>query len=95
MSKSKISINEINHAIMFGDLSNDQLNSVVQALKFARGRLTQATIWTMRLGDQVKFVNKQGRMETGSVTKIAKKYVTVKCGFTQWRVPANMLEKAA
>jgi hypothetical protein len=95
MSKSKLSINEINHAIMFGDLTNDQLNSVIQAVKYARGRLTQTTIWTMNLGDQVKFVNRHGRTEVGSVTKIAKKYVTVKVGFTQWRVPANMLEKAA
>ena len=44
MSKSKLSITEINHAIMFGDLTNDQLNSVVEAIKFARGRLIKNTI---------------------------------------------------
>lgn len=95
MSKSKLSINEINHAIMFGDLTNDQLNSVVEAIKFARGRLIKNNIWTMCLGDKVKFVNRRGQTEVGSVVKIAKKYVSVKVGMTQWRVPANMLEKAA
>ena len=95
MSKSKLSITEINHAIMFGDLTNDQLNSVVEAIKFARGRLIKNNIWTMCLGDKVKFVNRRGQTEVGSVVKIAKKYVSVKVGMTQWRVPANMLEKAA
>lgn len=90
-----MSINEINHAIMFGNLSNDQLNSVVMAVKYARANLSKANIWTMRLGDRVKFVNREGRTEVGDVVKVAKKYVTVKVGMTQWRVPANMLEKAA
>ena len=49
----------------------------------------------MCLGDKVKFVNRRGQTEVGSVVKIAKKYVSVKVGMTQWRVPANMLEKAA
>lgn len=95
MSKSNISINEINHAIMFSGLTNDQLNSVIESVKYARGRLQKAKIWSMCVGDQVKFVNRRGQTEVGSVTKIAQKYVTVKVGFTQWRVPANMLEKAA
>ena len=93
---SNVSIKEINHAIMFGNLSNDQLNSVVMAVKYAREHLSKANIWTMRMGDRVKFVSsRSGRTEVGDVVKVAKKYVTVKVGMTQWRVPANMLEKAA
>ena len=88
------SINEINQAIMFGSFTNDQLMSILQAVKYARGRLTKQTIYSTKLGDQVKFAGRGGRTEIGVVTKVAKKFITVRCGMTNWRVPANMLEKA-
>lgn len=88
------SIGEINTAIMFGSFTNDQLMSILQAVKYARGRLTKQTIWTTKLGDQVKFAGRSGRTEVGVVIKVAKKFITVRCGMTQWRVPANMLEQA-
>jgi hypothetical protein len=43
----------------------------------------------------VKFHSiKRGVTVTGTVTKVAIKYVTVKDGATLWKVPANMLEAA-
>jgi hypothetical protein len=46
-------------------------------------------------GDTVKFHStKRGVTVTGTVTKVAIKYVTVKDGAMLWRVPANMLEAA-
>ena len=89
-------INAINQAIIQGNWTNEQLDSITMAVKYAREHLSKANIWTMRLGDRVKFVSsRSGRTEVGDVVKVAKKYVTVKVGMTQWRVPANMLEKAA
>lgn len=88
------SISEINQAIMFGSFTSDQLLSILQAVKYARGRLTKQTIYSTKLGDQVKFTGRSGRTEVGVVTKVAKKFITVRCGMTNWRVPASMLEHA-
>jgi len=87
-------VQEINTAIIQGTLSNDELSSVIDAVKFARSRLTQLTKFSLRVGDNVNFNSaKQGRNVTGVVMKIAIKYVTVKTVNGLWRVPANMLTK--
>ena len=87
-------VQEINTAIIQGTLSNDELSSVIDAVKFARSRLSQLTKFSLRVGDNVNFNSaKQGRNVTGVVMKIAIKYVTVKTATGLWRVPANMLTK--
>jgi len=87
-------IQEINTAIIQGGLTNDELVSIIDAVKFARSRLAQATKYSLRVGDNVEFTSsKTGRLTRGHVTKIAIKYVTVDTGMGQWRVPANMLSK--
>jgi len=88
-------IKQINQAIMFGDFSNDQLNSIIDAVKWARSNLTQQMKREIRIGSEVKFTStKRGIVIHGTVVKIAQKYVTVKTMTEQWRVPANMLESA-
>lgn len=85
-------IKEINKAILFGTFTNNELTSVIDAVKFARARLTEQTKRSLRIGDNVNFDSvKQGRNVTGVVMKIAIKYVTVKTVSGLWRVPANML----
>jgi len=87
-------VQEINTAIIQGSLTNDELVSIIDAVKFARSRLTQLTKWTLRIGDTVSFTSSKTGMDvTGRVRKIAIKYVTVDTGQTLWRVPANMLSK--
>ena len=87
-------VQEINTAIIQGSLTNDELVSIIDAVKFARSRLAQATKYSLRVGDNVEFTSsKTGRLTRGHVTKIAIKYVTVDTGMGQWRVPANMLSK--
>ena len=87
-------VQEINTAIIQGTLSNDELSSVIDAVKFARSRLTQLTKFSLRVGDNVNFnSSKLGRNVTGVVTKIAIKYVTVRTVNGLWKVPANMLTK--
>jgi hypothetical protein len=87
-------IQEINTAIIQGGLTNDELVSVIDAVKFARSRLTQLAKYTLRVGDSVKFTSsKTGMTLQGRVEKIAIKYVTVRTNQGAWRVPANMLSK--
>jgi hypothetical protein len=67
----------------------------VNAVQYARAQLGKAKIREFRKGDTVKFTSvKRGVTVTGTVTKVAIKYVTVKDGTMLWKVPANMLEAA-
>jgi hypothetical protein len=87
-----MSIQSINSAIIAGQFTNDQLISIIDAVKFARAQLTQQTKRSLSVGDTVKFTStKNGLTYKGTVRKIAIKFVTVDCGIQQWRVPANML----
>jgi hypothetical protein len=89
-----MNITQINTAILQGNLSNTELSSVIDAVKFARARLTEQSKRSLSIGDNVNFTsNKTGMNITGFVTKIAIKYVTVKTTQGLWRVPANMLTK--
>ena len=89
----QLTIQQINSAIMFGNFTNDQLTSINDAVLYARAQLRAVKIRTFTKGDTVKFHStKRGFTVTGTVTKVAIKYVTVKDGVTLWKVPANMLE---
>jgi len=87
-------IKQINQAIMFSDLSNDELTSVIDAVKWKRATIAKLTKASLRIGDNVNFTSsKTGQNVTGVVVKIAIKFVTVKTIQGAWRVPANMLNK--
>ena len=87
-------VNEINQAIMFGDFTNTELVSIIDAVEWKRATLAKLTKASLAVGDNVNFDSaKQGRNITGVVMKIAIKYVTVKTTTGLWRVPANMLTK--
>lgn len=91
----QLTIQQINSAIMFGTFTNDELTSIVNAVQWARAQLGKQKIRTFTKGDTVKFHStKRGVTVTGTVTKVAIKYVTVKDGVMLWKVPANMLEVA-
>lgn len=91
-----MNVDRINSAIIQGNLTNDELVTVIEAVKFARARLTEQTKRSLRIGDNVNFNSvKQGRNVTGVVMKIAIKFVTVKTVTGLWRVPANMLSLVA
>jgi len=85
-------IQEINSAIMFSDLTNTELSSIIDAVKWRRATLAKLTKASLAVGDNVNFTStKTGMNVTGVVVKIAIKYVTVKTIQGLWRVPANML----
>jgi len=85
-------IKQVNSAIMFGTWSDTELSSMIDAIKFARANLIKQNKRSLTLGSQVRFTsNKNGMTYTGSVEKIAQKFVTVNTGSGRWKVPANML----
>ena len=88
-------IKEINSAIMFGNLSNSDLNSVIEAVKYARAQMTKQTARSLRIGDTVRFTsNRDGITYTGAVEKIKLKFIHVRTPRGLFNVPANMLEAA-
>jgi hypothetical protein len=90
-----MSIQTVNAEILAGNLTNEQLSSVIDAVKFARARLTEQNKRSLRLGGVVKFTStKSGMTLQGTVDKIAIKFVTVRTPQGLWKVPANMLETA-
>lgn len=90
-------IKQINSAIMFGSLTNTELDSIIDAVKFTRSVLANQNKRTLRLGARVRWNSpKQGRTVEGTVLKIATKFATVSENgrMMQWKVPMNMLEVA-
>jgi hypothetical protein len=88
-----MNIKDINSAIMFGNLSNVELTSIIDAVKFARAQLTKQTTRALRSGDTVKFTsNRNGVTYRGVVDKVKIKYVLVNTPQGRFNVPANMLE---
>ena len=76
-----MNITQINSAIMQGQLTNDELTSVIDAVKFARARLNREVKSSLMVGDNVEFTSsKTGRAMRGFVTKVAIKYVTCEHG---------------
>ncbi len=87
-------IKQVNSAIMFGDWTDIELRSMIDAVKWNRGRLAERTKAGICVGDNVEFTSsKTGRLTRGFVTKKAIKFITVDTGMGLWRVPANMLTR--
>ena len=88
-------IQQINSSIMHGTWSNTELESMIDAIKFARARLTKENKRKFWPGDTVKFTsNRNGQTYTGTVEKVKIKYVLVKTMTGRFNVPANMLVAA-
>lgn len=76
------------------NLTNDELDEVVQAVKMRRQMLTRENVRQLRAGAIVKFTSSRtGGAVTGTVQKVNRKFVIVEqsIGGSRWRVPANML----
>jgi len=76
-------------------MDQEDLNKVIEAVKFARAQNHRASAQALSKGDKVYFDGKHGATLTGVVQKVAIKYVTVDCGMQgRWRVPAAHLKVA-
>jgi hypothetical protein len=91
----QMDIKAINTAIITGSFTNEQLTSIVDAVKYARSQLTKAKLRSFSVGDRVKFTSsKNGMTYVGEVEKVKIKFVLIKTPTSRWNVPANMLEAA-
>jgi hypothetical protein len=86
-------ISEINHEIMQGSFTNDQLNAIASAIKYRRSQLTREVKRSVTLGTSVKFYHpKLGRDIFGTVDRIKQKYILVQTPGGRYNVPATLLE---
>jgi hypothetical protein len=89
-----LTIQQVNSAIMLQTWTNEQLTSMIDAVKWNRANLAKVTKRSLTIGDNVNWTSgRTGVNVTGVVVKIAIKYVTVKTVQGLWRVPANMLTR--
>ena len=87
--------NDIVSVLMSGTLSNDDIERVAQALKFARSQLGNEIKRDLRAGVSVKFYHPKQRFYIlGTVNRIKQKYVLVDTPQGRYNVPANLLEMA-
>ena len=88
-----MNIKQINTAIMQGDLSNEELNSIGDAIRFARAQLVVRNKSVLTIGSNVKFNSSTRGTISGVVKKINRKFIIVDQPgqFRTWRVPASML----
>jgi hypothetical protein len=89
-----MNIKQINTAIMHGDFTNEELNSINDAIRFARAQLVVRNKSALTVGSNVKFTSSTRGTISGVVKKINRKFIIVDQPgqFRSWRVPANMLE---
>ena len=77
-----LGIKEVNSAIMFGEFSNAELNSILDAVKYARANLIRTNRRSLQVGDAVKFTSSRlGHTVTGTVRKVKKIFTPVGVSF--------------
>lgn len=87
--------------ILNSNFTNEQLNAIADAIKFARAQIANQVKGSMVKGTKVKFTSsRSGQTILGTVDKVNRKFILVrenKPGSlvgSIWRVPANMLTAA-
>ena len=87
-------ISEINNEIMQGSFTNDQLSSMLAAVKYRRAQINREVKRSITPGASVKFYHpKLGKDIFGTVDRIKQKYVLVQTVGGRYNVPAAMLEQ--
>ena len=86
-------VQQVKQVIMFGNLSNEELNTIIDAVKYTRSQMTKRQTRSLMPGDTVKFTsNRNGVTYKGTVNKVKIKYVLVDTPQGRYNVPANMIE---
>lgn len=73
------------------NLSNDDLNLIIEAVKYARTQNGRRAARTLKIGEQVSFNGRNG-YTVGTLEQIKIKKAVVLVGQTRWNVPLAMLE---
>lgn len=88
-----MNVNEIVTELMSGTLTNEDIEKVAQALKYARAQVGKTIKRQLTPGVSVKFYHpKQNFYIAGTVNRIKQKYVLVDTPQGRYNVPANLLE---
>jgi ribosomal 50S subunit-recycling heat shock protein len=86
------SLNEILVGIQKGNFNNDELDTIVNAVKFARAQKARQVAKKLKVGDQVQYNGRNGWTQ-GVLEQIKIKKAIVRVGHTRWNVPLSMLEE--
>jgi len=73
------------------NLNNDDLNLIIEAVKFKRSQNGRQAARTLKIGEQVSFNGRNG-LVVGRLEQIKIKKAIVVSGMTRWNVPLSMLE---
>lgn len=83
---------EITREIMMGNFDSNQLNKIIEAVRFRRGQLGREVKRELSIGQTVKFYHpKLQRDVQGQVIKIKIKNVLVNTSLGRYNVPAILL----
>lgn len=89
------SLNDIKTSIIAGSFTDAELTSIGDAIRFARSQLTKRATGSLVVGTKVKFTSSRtGGTVIGTVQKVNRKFIIVRDGMMNWRVPGNMLTVA-
>ena len=90
-----MNVNQIVAELMSGSLTNEDIEKVAQALKYARAQVGKTVKRQLQPGVSVKFYHpKQNFYIAGTVNRIKQKYILVDTAQGRYNVPANLLEIA-
>lgn len=73
------------------DFNHDELNTIIEAVKFKRAQNARKAANTLKVGEQVSFNGRNG-FTIGVLEQIKIKKAIVRVGDTRWNVPLAMLE---
>lgn len=86
-----MNIQQVIREIQMGaDVSSEDLNLIIEAVRYRRAQMGRQTARSLRIGDRVSFNGRRGYTE-GIVKDIKIKNVIVREGQLNWKVPASML----
>ena len=85
-------VRQICSDISFGNFTNDELNQIVEALKYRRAQLARTKARSFGKDDKVRFTSR-GHTYFGTIVRVKVKNAVVRVGNWQtYNVPVNMLE---
>jgi hypothetical protein len=87
-------VNIIKRHIMTDGYTNQELNEIAEAVRYARAGLIKSTARKLAPGVAVEFKDRRGQVYRGTVVSIKIKNAVVNTAQGRYRVPMNMLEVA-
>lgn len=88
-----MNLNQIKAEILTAQLTNAELQELIETVQYARAQLGKTVKRQLVPGVSVSFVsNRSGQRISGTVERVAIKNIVVRTALGLYRVPANMIE---